>query len=261
MSLACAASHCDKRSRAQKAWRLARTARVQAGVRSLGDPPVIALHPGMVPILAKGGIARARIHVHRNPVTPWCDTRVPAEDNQGVLFVGRMTQEKGPDTVARACAMAGVPLTMFGEGPLKEEVSRIYPQARLRGWGGRAEIAAVAGKARLFVLATRQVEAFGLTAFEAGLSGLPVITPDTAMVAEEIVQAGFAEACPPEDVEGLARLVRTLYDDPARLAAMSAAGFGARAAYAISPDAYAQGLMGLYQKLLDARLSSTRPKA
>jgi glycosyltransferase involved in cell wall biosynthesis len=250
MGPACMTSHCDKRSRLQKLWRVARTARVQAGVRGLGDPPVIALHPGMLAILQAGGIAAHRIHVHRNPVTPWCEERVVAEANQGALFVGRLGFEKGPDLVARACAIAGAPLTVFGEGPLKDELRAIHPAVRIMGWGDRAAIAQEAKKARLFVLATRQIEAFGLTAFEAGLSGLPVVTPRNALVASELEQAGFGRAIDTNDVEALATWIRELSQDDARVSAKSHAGIAARATMAVTPDAYAQGLIRLYEQTL-----------
>jgi glycosyltransferase involved in cell wall biosynthesis len=250
MSRACILSACDKRSRIQKFWRVERMRRVHDGVARLGNPPVIALHEGMTPILQLGGIAPDRIHIHRNPVTPWCDVRVRAEDNRAVLFAGRLAQEKGADLLARACAQVGAPLIIYGDGPLASVIPGIYPQAQLMGWGDRAALAQAAMQSRLMVLATRQIEAFGLAVFEAGLSGVPVLLSPLALVGPEVEAAGFGVRVNPERTGVLAETIAGLMQDDDRVRALSKAGFAARDHLALSSDAYADGLRGLYDRVL-----------
>jgi glycosyltransferase involved in cell wall biosynthesis len=250
MSGACLAAPCDKRSHIEKLWRFQRTRQVHAGLARLGDPPIIALHEGMVPILTLGGVKRGRIEVHRNPVAPWTRTRVRAESNSEVLFVGRLAPEKGLDLVAQACKEVGAPLSVYGSGSLRDAAKAIYPQAQFHSWAGPAELEAAAHRARFFILATRQVEAFGLTVFEAGLSGLPVVLSPLALVADEVEKAGFAMMANPERVGVLAETIATLMVDDARIKAMSEAGFAARNSLGCDIDQYATTLIDMYQRTL-----------
>lgn len=256
MSAACLLSACDKRSQAHKPWRMMRTALVRRGYRLLGAPPVVMLHAGMAPILEKA-IPRERLLEHRNPVTPWLDVRLPAEANANMLYVGRITPEKGPDIVAEACRQAGAPLVMLGDGPMREELMQRYPEVTMPGWKQPSEIAEYLHQARTLILATRQREAFGLTAFEAGLSGLPVIVSSNALASDEIEAAGFGVRANPERIGVLAALIASLRADDARIAAMSHAGFAARARFALTPDAYAAGLIKLYERVAAGAVAAT----
>lgn len=249
MSAACMMSACDKRSQIQKLWRIERQRRIQAGVDAIGRPPVIILHPGMAPILERGGIARDRLHVLRNPVTPWCTQRVNAEHNANVLYVGRLSEDKGADLLARACAEIGAPLVVYGEGVLAESLPRIYPAVQMMGWGDRSALAKAAQAARLFVAPTRQIEAFGLSVFEAGLSGLPVILSPLALVGPEVEAAGFAVRANPDRIGVLAETISSFMRDDARIRAMSEAGIAARASMALTAQAYAQSLCALYENI------------
>ncbi len=68
------------------------------------------------PLLVRGGAARDRIAVLRNPVVPWRTTRVEAERNGDVLFVGRLERDKGPTWSPQPPARPGLPLTIVGDG-------------------------------------------------------------------------------------------------------------------------------------------------
>jgi glycosyltransferase involved in cell wall biosynthesis len=50
------------------------------------------------------------------------------------LFVGRIAREKGPLLFAEAARRAGVVPTFVGDGPIREELVRRYPEARILGW-------------------------------------------------------------------------------------------------------------------------------
>ncbi|MDG9415076.1 hypothetical protein OLF88_11515, partial [Streptococcus pneumoniae] len=77
---------------------------------------VVAVHEGMRPYLARGGIGAERVAVLRNPVVPWRSERVRAERNREILYVGRLERNKGVDVVAAAAREAGLPLRIVGDG-------------------------------------------------------------------------------------------------------------------------------------------------
>ena len=168
VSAACVATHCDKRSYAQKLWRVARGARV---IRALGDLSgwggIVVIHPAMKAKLARAGYPEARMHTVRNPVVPFSAVRIRAEDNRGLLYVGRLEADKGVGELASAAARAGVPLTLVGEGPMRAEISARYPAARLAGWVDKAGIAPFAAEARALVMPSRHPEPFALVIAEA----------------------------------------------------------------------------------------------
>ncbi len=189
-SFDCLTTHCDKRSYAQKLWRVAREARVHGALKDLtGWGGIVAIHPGMKEKLARAGYAADRLFVVRNPVVPFSATRIAAEDNQALLYVGRLEADKGVGEVAAAAARASVPLILVGEGPMRAEIEARYPDVELAGWVDKAGIGAYAARARALVMPSRHPEPFALVIAEAAASGLPVLASDTAAMAGE-VEAG-----------------------------------------------------------------------
>ncbi|MGY2046794.1 glycosyltransferase family 4 protein [Methylobacterium sp. JK268] len=247
LSASCLAVQCDRRNRMHKMWRVARHA-VRAGLFDLARTraTVVAVHEGMLPYLARGGVGAGSLAVLRNPVLPWCRARVPAEANAEVLFVGRLEADKGVDVVAWAARRAGVPLRIIGDGPLRGALERDHPEVRLMGWRRREEIAALARSARLVVAPTRWRETFGLVALEALTSGIPVLISRHALIAPEVEALGCAETCDPTDPEGLAGQLARLARDDAAVRAMSLAGIARARDLAPTPEAWADGLLALY---------------
>ncbi|MCB1337139.1 MAG: glycosyltransferase family 4 protein [Maritimibacter sp.] len=252
VSAACVATHCDKRSYAQKLWRVARGARV---IRALGDLSgwggIVVIHPAMKAKLARAGYPEARMHTVRNPVVPFSAVRIRAEDNRGLLYVGRLEADKGVGELASAAARAGVPLTLVGEGPMRAEISARYPAARLAGWVDKAGIAPFAAEARALVMPSRHPEPFALVIAEAAASGLPVLAADTAAMAAEVEAAGLGFAFDVFDPASFdAAIGRIMALPAAEVAAMSARGFSGEAALGTTQDGWIDGLEAQYARVL-----------
>lgn len=260
MSAACVTTSCDRRHYAHKLWRVARQAVRQTTWRPRRSPAtLLAVHEGMVPLLARSDIPASIVRVLRNPVTPWRDTRIAAESNQRVFFVGRVEEDKGIDVLARAARMAGVALTVCGEGLLREDLTRQYPEVEFLGYKSRAEIAALVATARFLVVPTRWRETFGLVTLEAILSGLPVVISTTALIAPEVVDGGFGIPCDPSDAEGLSTILRRLRSDDAAIADMSRTGFAEGRRLAPTPAEWIDELIRLYADKLTSHATS-RPQ-
>jgi glycosyltransferase involved in cell wall biosynthesis len=241
-----------------KLWRAARTGirRVAMDFRRT-DALVLAVHDGMIPLLARGGVAPDAIRVLRNPVSPWRAARVQAEANRTVFFVGRLETDKGVDVLARAARKAGSDLCVIGDGPLRESLEAAHPEARFLGWRNRADIARLVGDCRLFVLPSRWRETFGLVALEAALSGVPVVTSRHALITGEIEAIGAGISCDPSDEDGLAAIIRELMLDDARIAGMSRSGFTQAGQLALDADGWVQGLIGLYREQIGRSAQSS----
>lgn len=253
LSAGCVATNCDRRHYAHKLWRVARQfVRCAAIDLARTQATVVAVHEGMRPYLARGGVAPARTVVLRNPVTPWCRERVLAERNREVMFVGRLERDKGVDVVAAAAREAGLPLCVVGDGPLRAELAERYPEIRLMGWRSSAEVAELVAAARMLVVATRWRETFGLVTLEAVMSGVPVLISQHALISEEVAALGCAEICDPADVADLAARMRRLRQDDRTIRAMSEVGFERAQQLAPTPEAWCDALVALYQQTLAA---------
>lgn len=235
LSRACLTTPCDRDGTAQKVWRSTRQALQRRAFRPHASPPILAIHAKMRDFLMRAGIPARAVIALPNPVEPFSATRIAAERNGEVLFVGRLEETKGVDLAAKAAALAGAPFTVVGEGPLAERVRSLHPDARLLGRRTPAEIGAIAARARMLVMPSRYPEPFGLVAAEAAWSGLPVILADTALLSDDLVAAGAGIAVDPRDTTGFAAAIRRLRDDDALTHAMSVAAHVSTRSLALRP--------------------------
>jgi glycosyltransferase involved in cell wall biosynthesis len=252
LSFKCLSTNCDKRRFAHKAWRVARHG-VRSRLYPLGAAQgwVLAPHEGVTPYLVRGGVRPDRIRTLRNPVTPWSETRIEAEKQRQVLFVGRLETDKGVHLLAEAAERCGVALTIVGEGPLAAPLAEAYPRHTFLGARSRAELAGIASQSRLLVVASLWPETFGLVTFEALLSGLPVLLSRNALVAEELRQLDAAEVFNPEDLDAFSVALSRAVKDSVRLAELSARGFALRSELAPSPEMWGSGLVAIYRAVLE----------
>ncbi len=252
LGAACLATHCDKRSRLQKMWRVARQYSLRRAFdQSLPWAAIAMIHPAMRPILERGQLPGDRLTPLRNPAAPFTKERIRAEDNTGALFVGRLMEEKGVLELARAAQTLGMPLTMVGDGPLREDLARDHPEVTLAGWRTGAEIAEFARSARVLAMPSRTREPFGLVAAEASASGLPIVLPDAALLAEDVASVGLGRSYQTADPNGLVRALEAIRDMPdADIRAMSLRAHAREAPLALTPDDWADAMVGLYRQAL-----------
>jgi len=246
LSRSCILADCDRRSRRHKLLRIVRHA-IQTRVFDPGHaPPVLAIHAAMAPLLARAGIPASAIHALPNPVVPWSATRITAEHNREVLFVGRLEETKGPDLAAAAARAAGVPLRLVGAGAMEPMLRARHPEARFSGRLSPAQIAEVAQNARVLIMPSRYPEPYGLVAMEAARSGIPVILPGTALLAHDMVRHGAGLAVNPRDTAGVAENLAALAQDDDRVRAMSQAAFALPAELGLSTQAWITRLLDFY---------------
>ena len=117
-----------------------------------------------------------------------------ATDNTKVLIsVGRMAPEKNLDQVIKTYEALKVTgqafkLVMVGDGPLKEQFQKRYPEIIFPGMLSQTNLAAYYASSDLFIFPS-QTETFGNVTLEALASGIPVLAFDCA-AARDWVQTG-----------------------------------------------------------------------
>lgn len=251
----CLTCQCDKSSYAEKLWRsgregLRRSLVGEAGTRA---ERLLMIHPDQRASFELGGWPSAKLHGVPNPVTPPLAERVTAEHNQSVLFIGRISKEKGADLAAAACAKAGVPITFVGDGAEMEAVRAVNPDAILLGRLDRDGVARELAKARLSVMPSRWSEPFGLVALEAVGSGVPVIVSDRALIAKGVAENGFGKALDTTDIDAFAAAIASLAEDDAGIEAMSRAGHERYSALCNSESSWADAILAHYAQVLSAK--------
>jgi glycosyltransferase involved in cell wall biosynthesis len=128
------------------------------------------------------------------------------------LAAGRLAPEKGFADAVRACAAAGVPLVIAGDGPQLDELRALGGDVRFTGRVAPDELAALRREAALAIVPSRYAEILPLAALEAMAAGLPVVAARAGGLAEIVPDEGLY---PPGDVATLADRVRALWADAA----------------------------------------------
>jgi glycosyltransferase involved in cell wall biosynthesis len=129
------------------------------------------------------------------------------------LAAGRLTPEKGFADAIAACAAAGVPLVVAGDGPALGELrAAAGAGVTFTGRVAPAELARLRREAALAIVPSRYEEILPLAALEAMAAGLPVAAARAGGLAELVPEEGLYAA---GDVAALTERVRALWADAA----------------------------------------------
>ncbi len=200
------------------------------------------------------GLPAERIVVKPNFVAD--DLAEAKQAGNYALFVGRLSEEKGPQLLPEAWRrlQSKIPLRIAGSGPLQETLSRevarcSLDQIELTGPRSSEEIRVLMNSARFLVFPSVWYEGFPMTIAEAFASGLPVVASRLGSMAE-IVQDGVTGLqFEPGNAADLAAKVQWAWDHPEEVARM---GRAARAEYEAKyrPSANYDMLMDIYRQAI-----------
>jgi len=201
--------------------------------------------------LIEGGLPADRIVVKPNFVYP--DPGPGDGSGNYVLFVGRISPEKGIRTLVRAWQeLKGVPLKIAGDGPLVGDVRRVDSEGvEILGWRSHDEVLALMKGACFLVFPSEWYEGFPVTIAEAFACGVPVIASRLGAMAEIIVDGCTGLHFEPGDPEDLAAKVAWAWGHPQEMVEM---GKMARREYQAKYTAernYEQ-LRAIYQRAVDS---------
>jgi glycosyltransferase involved in cell wall biosynthesis len=152
----------------------------------------------------------ARVHVVPHALREIASASAAA-GGEHVLVAARLAAEKGVDLAVEACARAGLPLVVAGDGPRAAEL-RAGGRARFAGRVSDVELAHLRARAALAMVPSRAAETFGLAAAEAMASGVPVVATAVGALPELVDAGGLA---PPGDVDALAARAAARFGDEA----------------------------------------------
>ncbi len=197
----------------------------------------------------EGGFPAERIAVQPNAV-PDPGWRQDAE-RSGALFVGRLSDEKGLDTLLKAWRQTTIQLDIMGDGPIMARLKPNAPaNARFHGSKSRRQIVDALRKAQFVVVPSEWYEPFGLVTIEAFAVGTPVIASRLAGL-EEIVEDGVTGLhFTPGDADDIVAKVAWATEHPERMREM---GENARRTYLekYTPEVTYRSLMAIYGEAIE----------
>jgi glycosyltransferase involved in cell wall biosynthesis len=162
----------------------------------------------------EGGLPESKIHVKPNFVP---DSGVGSHDGGYCLFAGRLSPEKGIDTLIDAWNRlpSGIPLKVAGTGPL-ESLFR-QPRAGVEYLGARSRegVLGLMRNATVAILPSKWYEGFPVSMVEAFSVGLPVIASRLGAMEEMLLGENSGWLFNPGDPDDLARTVRRAWERPA----------------------------------------------
>lgn len=176
---------------------------------------------------------------------------LPPSMSSQVLFVGRISHEKGADVLIDAWQSAGPPaleLILVGDGPERAELeSRRVPGVRFLGRRSPCEVQRLMLEARALVFPSICFESFAIVVAEAMAAGLPILATGHGAPAELVAQIGTQWLVPPTDPRGWqAGLTRIQTDE-----LVDSAGDRARQAYEsrYTPQGSLDSLQRIYDRV------------
>jgi glycosyltransferase involved in cell wall biosynthesis len=200
--------------------------------------------------LVAAGLDPAKTVVKPNPVP---DPGEPRYGGAGAVYVGRMSDEKGPRLLLQAWReMAGLPLLMIGSGPLEAELREVgarIPGVRFTGQLPPDIARERVREAQFLVAPSTCYENFPLAVAEAMAAGKPAIASHPTAMSELVENGRTGLLFATGDPHALAQACRELASDPERAARM---GREARERYEdeLSPERSTSRLLALYERVL-----------
>lgn len=173
--------------------------------------------------LTQGGLPAEKMIVKPNFVRQ--DPGVGSGQGGYALYVGRLSVEKGLDTLLDAWEQLAqpLPLKIVGAGPLEGMVKSAAARMPHVEWLGRqpvAEVYRLMGEAMFLVFPSKWYETFGRVAVEAFAKGTPVIAAEIGAIAELIVDRQTGRFFQPGNAVDLAAKVNWAIAHPEALAAL-----------------------------------------
>jgi glycosyltransferase involved in cell wall biosynthesis len=180
-----------------------------------------------------------RVHVVPHVLRAFAD-RSRAAAGEHALVASRLAPEKGVEVAVEACALAGLPLVVAGDGPRAGALRAAAGGARFVGRVSGAELASLHERAALALVPSRAAETYGLAAAEAMAAGVPVVASAVGALPELVGPEALVAA---GDVAGLAAAAQARFGDEAA----GAAGLQ-RVRELASPAAVAALLRPIYER-------------
>lgn len=194
-------------------------------------------------------IPAERITVLYNGVTV-DESRPENGDGNYVLYLGRLSHEKGVETLLKAHAASGAAwqLVIAGGGPLAEELAARYPRAQFLGHVSGTKLQDTINQASLVAVPSEWHENCPMSVLEAMANGKPVVGSRMGGIPELVEHGRTGLLFDMGNVADLQTQITTLMASSAERQRMGGNARN-RAGALFSLERHNAGLLALYQRL------------
>lgn len=209
-------------------------------------------------VFVRGGLPADRIVVKSNFLI---DPPAAREgDGEYALFVGRLTEEKGVETLINAWDRLEIPLRIVGSGPLLDRVARwgaTRSNVQVLGWVAYEKVRAELAGARFLMFPSLWYEGFPIAILEAMASGVPVLASRRGSLGELVGDHSGGATFEAGDERALASAATQLWRDVDRCRSLG------RAARSVFESRYGEAagyreLASLYSSVIEESESRRR---
>jgi glycosyltransferase involved in cell wall biosynthesis len=205
----------------------------------------------------RGGLPETRLVVKPNALL---DPPAKGSGNGNyALYVGRLSNEKGVETLIRAWQGISFPLKVVGDGPLRSVLEQrcreLHLDVEFLGLQPRTEVMAIMQLATFLIIPSECYEGFPITALEAFATGAPLVVSAIGALDEIIEAPQNGLKFRAGDDNSLRETVRSVLHDPTALTSMRSSNrtlFEQR--YSVERSTAA--LNTIYESILAERLDS-----
>jgi glycosyltransferase involved in cell wall biosynthesis len=165
--------------------------------------------------MIQAGLPADKFHIKPNFVFNEESYQNQDNDKKYLLFVGRLSEEKGVSVLVNAYIQQNIsiPLKIVGDGPLRQELEAEVVNSRAKEWieflgfQDKQQVFKLMKQALFLVFPSIWYEGFPLTIAEAFACGLPVIAPKLGSMAEIIEDRVTGLHYTPGDSVALAKTI------------------------------------------------------
>jgi colanic acid/amylovoran biosynthesis glycosyltransferase len=177
--------------------------------------------------LLEQGYPEEKVEVHYTGIDTKKFTPASTEREPIILFVGRLTERKGPEYLIRAAAevqnnLPSAELVVIGDGPLRADLEQLAKQSlrryRFLGTRSHEEVVGWMNRASIFCAPSVKVlsgeeEAFGMVYAEAMAMQKPVVAFDSGGISEVVSHGHTGFLAPERDWRALVEYLSILLRD------------------------------------------------
>lgn len=182
-----------------------------------------------------------------SPVVEFQENGADPASGTYVAYAGRITPEKGIETLLEAARLSGLPFRLCHSAQSMVTVP-VPPEIGVVVTHGREDLSAFFRGARMLLLPSIWFEAFGLVAAEAMGHGLPVVASHMGAMSELVQDGVDGLLFEPGNARDLSEKVKRLWEEPELCRRLGQAA-RKKAVALWSPDRHAQRLKAIYADL------------
>lgn len=189
LSLSCLACNCDVRSYQEKLWRYSRGL-IQEYLSCVKSSPQAFI---CVSEFAKNKISeyikdKTLLKLVRNPVDVGVKDRAAGDPNGPLIYIGRLSPEKGASQVAAAARQLKRDCWIIGDGNEASRLRQQYPEVRMLGWQSPHVVQEYLRKSSVLVFPSLWWETNGLVVLEALSQGIPAVVSSATCARELLIE-------------------------------------------------------------------------